>query len=85
VNRSTPAAAFKRIVKARVQVFLYLEDRELELGSMSGDTMMFLRSQFAAEERRKASQRVRDTQNSGTLSGSWATSRTPLRKAAPRR
>ncbi len=53
--------ALKQLVTADVRVFFYLEDRELTLGTMADDTMMFLRSQFAAEERRKASQRSADS------------------------
>jgi site-specific DNA recombinase len=34
---------------------------EFTLGTMADDTMMFLRNQFAAEERRKASQRSTDS------------------------
>jgi site-specific DNA recombinase len=52
--------ALKDIVDAGVRVFVYLEDRELALGTMNDDTMMFLRAQFAAEERRKNSQRAID-------------------------
>jgi hypothetical protein len=36
---------------------------------MSDNTMMFLRAEFAAEERRKASQRVRDTMRRRALAG----------------
>ena len=54
-------AAFKQILRAEVRVFFYLDDRELSLGTLMDDTTMFMRAQFAAEERRKASQRVKDT------------------------
>jgi hypothetical protein len=50
----------KQLVQAGVRVSYYLEDRELALGTMADDTMMFLRNQFAAEERQKAAQRTRD-------------------------
>jgi site-specific DNA recombinase len=53
--------ALKQLVTAGVRVFFYLEDRELTLGTMADDTMMFLRNQFSAEERRKASQRSTDS------------------------
>lgn len=50
----------KQLVQAGVRVFFYLDDREQILGSMSDNTMAFLRAEFAAEERRKASQRTHD-------------------------
>jgi site-specific DNA recombinase len=52
--------AFGKIVRSGVRVFLYLEDRELTLGTFSDNTMTFLRAEFAAEERRKAAQRTAD-------------------------
>jgi DNA invertase Pin-like site-specific DNA recombinase len=53
-------AAFKQIIQAGVRIWFYLEDRELALGSMADNTMTFLRAEFAAEERRKSSQRTYD-------------------------
>jgi DNA invertase Pin-like site-specific DNA recombinase len=63
------AGGFKQIVRAGVRVFLYLNDRELTLGTMMDNTMMFMRAEFAAEERRKASQRVKDTMRRNARAG----------------
>jgi site-specific DNA recombinase len=52
--------ALKRILSAGVRVFVYLDDREVELGTFAQNTMAFLRAEFAAEEHRKASQRTYD-------------------------
>src|SRR5215471_5225942 len=54
------AYALKQLVTGGVRVFSYLEDREVLLGTMGDNTMMFLRAEFAAEERRKAAQRTYD-------------------------
>jgi DNA invertase Pin-like site-specific DNA recombinase len=54
------AYALKQLVTAGVRVFSYLEDREVQLGTMGDNTMMFLRAEFAAEERRKGAQRTTD-------------------------
>jgi len=52
--------ALRSITRAGVRVFDYMDDREMSIGSMQDNTMMFLRAEFAAEERRKAAQRTYD-------------------------
>ena len=52
--------ALKQLTQSGVRIFLYLDDREVQFGSFSDNTMNFLRAEFAAEERRKAQQRTYD-------------------------
>ncbi len=54
------AYTLKQLVTAGVRVCLYLDDREITLGSFAENTMMFLRAEVAAEERRKSAQRTKD-------------------------
>ena len=51
-------SALKTIQLAGVRVVAYADDREVELGSMQANIMTFMRAEFAAEERRKASTRT---------------------------
>ena len=67
-------SALKQLITSKVRVFFYLEDRELTLGTMADDTMMFLRNQFAAEERgrRRSGRRIRFGTSSRV--GMWSAS-----------
>ncbi len=51
-------SALKTIQVAGVRVVVYADDREVELGSMQANMTTYMRAEFAAEERRKASTRT---------------------------
>ena len=51
-------SALKTIQLAGVRVVAYADDREIELGSMQANMTTYMRAEFAAEERRKASTRT---------------------------
>ena len=48
----------KTIQQAGIRVFTYADGREVELGSMQANMEAYMRAEFAAEERRKASTRT---------------------------
>ena len=51
----------KAIVRAGVDIWFYADGSRFEWGTFAANTLAFLRAEFAAEERRKASQRTRET------------------------
>jgi DNA invertase Pin-like site-specific DNA recombinase len=52
--------AIKRLLQAGVRIFVYLEDREIKLGTFADNVIAYLRGETSAEERRKGSQRTYD-------------------------
>jgi site-specific DNA recombinase len=60
---------------AGVQIYSYLDDRRLSLADSMGEVSQFMQSWAGAEERRKASQRARDTAmklaRAGKSTGQW--------------